>query len=176
MSSIGFLDIGDLTLSFDATVKRSTRSQRVQFGDGYTQLQTDGLNAEQELWNCRTPALSGSDTWALEAFFLRKRGQSFEWSDPDASKVFYAQFSAGSLTLGYTNLSSLVLDGYTRPTNYTANLVSGVLTSVNIPNSVPVQVTATLSPKLYVVNSGWEISHIGPDIYQVSFELARVYT
>jgi phage-related protein len=176
MSSIGFLDIGDLTLSFDATVKRSTRSQRIQFGDGYTQVLTDGLNAEKEIWICKTPPIDGLSTWGLEAYFLRKRGMSFEWTDPDASKVFYAQFSAGSLTLGYTNLSSLVLDGYTRPTNYTANLVSGVLTSVNIPNSVPVQVTATLSPKLYVVNSGWEISHIAPDIYQVSFELARVYT
>jgi phage-related protein len=175
MSTIGFLDIGDLALNFDATVQRSTRSQRVQFGDGYSQISTDGLNAEQEIWSCTTPPMNGADTWGLEAYFLRKRGQAFEWTDPDATKTFYAQFASGSLTLGYTNLSSLVLTNYTRPTNYTANLVTGVLTSVTIANSRPVQVVLTLSPKLYVVRDNWKISHIAPDIYQVSFDLARVY-
>lgn len=176
MSTIGFLDIDDLTLSFDATVKRTTRSQRVQFGDGYTQTLTDGLNAEQEIWNCKTPPMDGASTWALEAYFLRKRGVSFEWTDPDATKTFYGKFTAGSLTLGYTNISSISLRNYTRPTNYTANLVSGLLTSVTIPNSMPVEITLTLNPKLYIVNSGWDISHIAPDVYQVTFELVRVYT
>jgi phage-related protein len=176
MSALAFLDIDDLRLSFEATVNRSTRSQRVQFGDGYSQLITDGLNAEKEVWQCRTPPMNGQDTWGLEAYFLRKRGTAFPWTDPDATKTFYGQFTAGTLTLGYTNISTLALDGYTRPTNYTANLASGVLTSVNIPNARPVLITLGLASKQYVVRDGWEISHIGPDIYGVNFELERVYT
>lgn len=176
MSAIGFLDIDDLRLSFEATVRRSTRSQRVQFGDGYSQIITDGLNAENEVWQCRTPPMNGLDTWGLEAYLLRKRGTSFAWTDPEATKVFYGQFAAGTLTLGYTNVSTLDLEGYTRPTNYTANLSSGVLTAVTIPDSRPIKITLGLSAKQYVVRDGWEISHIGPDIYGVNFELERVYT
>jgi phage-related protein len=176
MNALGFLDIDDLRLTFDATVKRNTRSQRVQFGDGYSQIITDGLNTESEVWQCRTPPMAGSDTWGLEAFFLRKRGTSFLWTDPDATKTFYGQFTAGQLRLGYTNISTLTLAGYTRPTNYTANFASGILTSVNIPNSQSVTITLGLAAKQYVVRDGWEISHIGPDIYGVNFELERVYT
>jgi len=175
MSTIGFLDIDDLTLSFDATVKRTTRSQRVQFGDGYSQILTDGLNAEQEIWDCKTPPMDGINTWALEAYFLKKRGASFEWTDPDATKTFYGKFTSGLLNLGYTNISNLTLRSYARPTDYTANLVSGLLTSVTIPNSIPIEITLTLSSKMYIVNSGWEINHIAPDIYQVSFQLIRVF-
>jgi phage-related protein len=175
MSTTAFLDIDDLRLSIEATVKRSTRSQRIQFGDGYSQIITDGLNAENEVWQCRTPPMSGTDTWGLEAYFLRKRGTAFNWTDPDATKTFYGQFTTGTLTLGYTNISTLDLEGYTRPTNYTASLSSGVLTSVTIANALPVKITLGLAAKQYVVRDGWEISHIGPDIYGVNFELERVY-
>ncbi len=176
MSEIGFLDIDDLRLSFEATVKRSTRSQRVQFGDGYSQIITDGLNAENEVWQCRTPPMNGLDTWGLEAYLLRKRGTSFPWTDPEATKVFYGQFAFGTLTLGYTNINTLDLEGYARPADYTANLSSGVLTAVTIPNSRPIKITLGLSAKQYVVRDGWEINHIAPNVYGVTFELERVYT
>ena len=41
-----FITLNNLPISIDSRVKRSTRSQRTQFGDGYSQVLADGLNAQ----------------------------------------------------------------------------------------------------------------------------------
>jgi len=170
-----FANLDSLRLTFDTTVQRSTRIQRVQFGDGYTQLIKDGLNDELETWSCSTPAMSGNETWGLEAFLQRNKGQALSWTPPDATKTFPVRFTAGTLQLGYTNIATLVLSGYTRPGNYTANTTTGLLTSVTIPNGVDVTTTLTLAPRTYLLQDSWNIAFIAPDIYKVSFTLTRVY-
>lgn len=172
---MNFLTIGDLRLTFDAKVKRTKRSQRISFGDGYSQILQDGLNAEREVWTCTTPVMDGKQTFSLEAYLKRYADTAIAWSAPDSTKTFLTQFIAGTTTLGYTNIASLTLANYTRPTNYTANLVTGVLTSVNIPNSLPIEVTLTETAKNYMVRDGWELSYVAPDLYSIVFELERVY-
>jgi phage-related protein len=172
---MSFLTFADLGLTFDSRVSRSKRFQRVTFGDGYSQILGDGLNAEQETWNCITPVMSGFEAFSIEANLKRYADTAIEWSPPDSNKSFQVQFIAGTTALGYTNLSALDLDGYTRPTDYTANLSSGVLTSVTIPNSRPVKVTITESPKKYLIREGWELNFIAPDLYQITFDLQRIY-
>lgn len=172
---MSFLTFNDLRLTFDTSVKRNKRFQRAAFGDGYSQILGDGLNAEKETWSCTTPPMAGEEAFSVEAALKRYADTAITWSPPDSTKTFKAQFSGGTLTLGYTNLQSLVLAGYTRPTNYTANLVSGVLTSVTIANSVPVTVTLTENAKSFLLRDGWQLNYIGPDIYQLSFELERIY-
>jgi phage-related protein len=175
MTTPVFDSLDSLRLTFDTSVQRTTRTQRIQFGDGYTQLIKDGLNDELETWSCTTPAMSGEETWGLEAFLQRNKGQALSWTPPDATKQFRVQFTSGTLRLGYTQIANLALGTYTRPTNYTANLVTGLLTSVTIPNAFDVLATLTLSPRNYLLQDAWNIAFIAPDIYKVSFNLTRVY-
>jgi len=172
---MSFLTFNDLRLTFDSSVKRTKRFQRAAFGDGYSQILSDGLNAEKETWSCTTPAMAGEEAFSVEATLKRYADTAIPWSPPDSTKTFQAQFTAGTLTLGYTNLQTLLLRGYTRPANYTANLVGGVLTSVTIADNVPIAITLTENPKNYLLRDGWQLNYIAPDVYQISFELERIY-
>lgn len=173
---MSFLTFDNLRLTFDSNVKRSKRYQRATFGDGYSQILGDGLNAERETWSCTTPPMESFEAFSVEAALKRYADAPITWTPPDATKTFQSQFTAGSLTLGYTNLQSLSLFGYTRPTNYTANLVTGVLTSVTIANGTIVRITITENPKQFLLRDGWQLNYIAPEVYQLSFELERIYT
>lgn len=172
---MSFLTFNDLQLTLESRVKRSKRFQRSTFGDGYSQVIGDGLNAEKETWTCQTPPMSELETFSVESALKRYADSPITWTPPDATKTFRAQFTGGVLTLGYTNLQALALTGYTRPANYTANLATGALTSVTIPNNVPVTISLTESAKQYLLRDGWELINLGSKIYQLSFELERIY-
>lgn len=172
---MSFLTIGDLRLTFESDVRRSKRFQRATFGDGYSQILGDGLNAEKETWSCTTPAMDSFEAFSLESYLKRYADTAITWSPPDSTKTFQSQFTSGTLLLGYTNLSSVELSGYSRPANYTANLTSGLLTSVTIANNVPVRITLTENSKQYLLRDGWQLNYIAPDVYQLSFELERIY-
>jgi phage-related protein len=173
---MSFLTIGDLRLTFESSVRRSKRFQRATFGDGYTQILSDGLNAEKETWSCTTPAMDGFEAFSVESYLKRFADNVIIWSPPDSNKTFQSAFQSGQLNLGYTNIQSLDLSGYSRPTNYTANLTSGILTSVTIANDIPVRITLSETAKQYLLREGWQLNFIAPDIYQLSFELERVYS
>ena len=170
-----FITLNNMPVAIDTTVRRAVRSQRVQFGDGYSQILTDGLNAQQEVWSCKTGPLGENDAYGIESYLYRKKGQAFSWTPPNATKVFTGQFEGGFLDLGYNNLASVVLTGYTRPTNYTANLTTGLLTAVTIPNLTDVPVSLVLGPKNYVIENGWEFSFISCKYFVLSFEMRQVY-
>ena len=173
---MSFLTLADLELTSDSSVKRNKRFQRATFGDGYSQILGDGLNTEKEVWSCRTKPLTLFDYYSVEAFLKRNADTPLSWSPPDSSKTFQAAFAGGKLTLGYTNLSTLVLTGYSRPTNYTANLVTGVLTSVTIANGVALNITLTEAAKQYLLRDGWQTNYVSPELVELSFELERIYT
>jgi len=170
-----YTTINDIPLALESSVRRTMRRQVIQFGDGYSQILTDGLNSQQEVWTLKTNYLTESEASGIEAFFWRTRGQAFSWYAPGSSKTFEAQFSAGSLTLGWTRLESLTLTGYTKPTNYTANMTSGVLTSVTIADGVDVSVALTLAPRTYVLEDGWQRSYISCSYHELTFNLREVY-
>lgn len=170
-----YTTIDSIPLALESSVRRVMRRQVVQFGDGYSQILTDGLNTQLEIWTLKTGELTDAQANGIEAFFWRTKGQAFSWSPPGSTKSFEAQFSSGVLNLGYARLSSLTLDGYTRPANYTANLSSGLLTSVNIANGVDVNVTLTLSPRTFILEDGWQRNYISCSYHEISFTLREVY-
>ena len=45
---MAYIQFNDIPLDSTLTQRRSQRIQRVQFGDGYSQILTDGVNAENE--------------------------------------------------------------------------------------------------------------------------------
>ena len=172
---MSYIQFNDIPLDPSLTQQRSQRVQRAQFGDGYSQILTDGLNAEQETWQCQTPPLTYPEINSIESFLLEQKGQAISWIPPFSTKTFSKPFASGKLNLGYTNLSALVLTGYTRPTNYTANLVTGVLTSVNIANGTAIPISLTLAAKNFLLSDGWRISTLSSAYARLSFSLTRVY-
>jgi phage-related protein len=165
----------NIKLDLVTNVKRSQRVQRIQFGDGYTQVLSDGLNSEMETWSCKTVALTNEEIFSTESFLLSKKGNPISWTPPYNTKNFSRPFESGKLILGYNNLSSVALAGYTRPSNYTANLATGVLTSVTIANDTVVDVTLSRAPGDYLIQGGWSINLISPIYSTIEFELVRVY-
>ena len=166
--------INDISLALESSVRRILRRQVVQFGDGYSQIITDGLNAQQEVWSLKTDYITEEEASGIEAYFLRTKGEAFSWYPPDSNKNFKARFTGGILTLGWNRIETLTLAGYTRPTNYTANLTTGVLTSVNIPNNTDIGVTLKLAPRMFVIEDGWQKNYISCSYYELSFTLREV--
>jgi len=172
---MAYIQFNDIPLDPSLTQQRSQRVQRAQFGDGYSQVLTDGLNAEQETWQCQTPPLTYAEVNSIESFFLEQKGQAISWIPPFSTKTFSKPFASGKLNLGYTNLSALTLTGYTRPTNYTANLVTGVLTSVDIADGTAIPISLTLAAKNFLLSDGWTINTLSSAYARLSFSLTRVY-
>lgn len=167
--------IDNIRLTVEATPSRGLRVQTVQFGDGYSQTIADGLNADLERWSIRTAPMSNEETWGLESWLMRTRGVPFLWTPPDATRTFKATVADGKVVLGYRNLASVSVAGYSSPTNYTVNLASGVITSVNISNGTVLTVTLTAAPRYYQLQNEWTITELGPSAKVVSFEIKRVY-
>ena len=172
---MAYIQFNDIPLDPSLTQERSQRVQRAQFGDGYSQVLTDGLNAEQETWQCQTPPLTYAEVNSIESFLLEQKGQAISWIPPFSTKTFSKPFASGKLNLGYTNLSALTLTGYTKPTNYTANLVTGVLTSVDIADGTAIPISLTLAAKNFLLSDGWTINTLSSAYARLSFSLTRVY-
>ena len=170
-----YINLNSMNVALETSVRRGVRSQRVQFGDGYSQILTDGINSQSEVWECTTGPLDLEDAYGIESYMYRQAGRAFLWTPPDATKTFTAQFEDGELDLGYRDISTLTLDGQSRPGNYTANLATGLLTSVDIANLTDVDVTLTLNARNYILEQGWQFSYISPVIAQLSFALKQVY-
>ena len=172
---MAYIQFNDIPLDPSLTQQRSQRVQRAQFGDGYSQVLTDGLNAEQETWQCQTPPLTYAEVNSIESFLLEQKGQAISWIPPFSTKTFSKPFASGKLNLGYTNLSALTLTGFTRPTNYTANLVTGVLTSADIADGTAIPISLTLAAKNFLLSDGWTINTLSSAYARLSFSLTRVY-
>ena len=170
-----YLAFDDIKLERTTAVKTTTRIQRAQFGDGYSQILTDGVNANIERWQCTTGLLENAEAYSIESFLLSQKGQAITWSSPLDTKTFSRPFESGELLLGYTNISTLSLNGYARPTDYTANLTTGLLTSVTIANSTVVEITLTLSPRTFLLDDGWTLVPETPAYARIKFGLTQVY-
>jgi len=170
-----YITLNNMPVAIETTVMRSSRSQRMQFGDGYSQILTDGLNSQAEKWSCSTGPLDEDQAYGIESYLLRQKGRAFTWTPPNSTKAFTGQFESGVLELGYDNIESLTLTGYSRPTDYTANLATGRLTSVTIPNLTDVAISLTLAPKNYIIDSGWQFQFISCKYFKLTFSLIQVY-
>ena len=170
-----YIAFDDIPLAFSTSEKKTQRIQRAQFGDGYSQILSDGLNRDIETWNCETVVLPIEEIYSIESYLLSQKGQALTWTPPNSQKSFARPITAGELDLGYTNITSISLAGYTRPADYTVNLASGLITSVTIPNGTVVEVTLTLDPKTFLLADGWTITRTIPGYASLSFELRQVY-
>ncbi len=170
-----YLSFNDIKLERTTSIKTTSRVQRAQFGDGYSQVLTDGLNTDVERWNCTTGLLTNEEAYSIESYFLSTRGEAINWISPLSTKTFSRPFASGQLKLGYTNLSAVSLTGFTKLQNYTANLVTGVLTSIDIANGTVVPISLTLAARNYLLDDGWTLTPETPAYARIKFGLTQVY-
>jgi len=170
-----YVNFNDIELDLASRVQRSQRAQVASFGDGYSQVLTDGLNSQQEAWECKTIPLTNEEIYSLESYLLSLKGTAIPWTPPFNTKTFSRPFAAGVLNLGYTDIESLTLTGYTRPTDYTANLATGLLTSVTIADATVVEITLSLGSRNFLLRDGWRITPVSPVYSTLEFGLKRVY-
>lgn len=73
-----------IPISFTSEVPITYRFNRVQFGGGYSQRSTDGLNTKSKNWNVVWEGITTTQANTLESFFDGLNGgvEAFLWTDP----------------------------------------------------------------------------------------------
>ena len=97
--------------SIDPTYGAQKTSQpkvrQVQFGDGYVQHLTFGLNQDPKVWNL-TFEVSETDADTIETFLEARGGaESFTWSPPDESDSYKWVCLQWSKTIPYLNRATI---------------------------------------------------------------------
>ena len=79
----------DYNPQYSATKRSQPRQRITQFGDGYQQRTTFGLNQDPKVWNL-TFNVDDEDATEIETFLENeaKNGTSFDWSPPDTTTFF----------------------------------------------------------------------------------------
>ena len=80
---------GGTTPDFAAQKSSRPNARIAQFGSGYSQRTTFGINQNPKTWNLRWTASSNSNADAIEAFFDARGGiQAFEWTPIQDSTAY----------------------------------------------------------------------------------------
>ena len=79
----------DYNPQYSATKRSQSNLRITQFGDGYQQRTTFGLNQDPKVWNL-TFNVDDEDADEIETFLEArgKDGASFDWSPPDTATTF----------------------------------------------------------------------------------------
>ena len=100
-------DFPSINPTYGAQKTSQPKVRQVQFGDGYVQRLTFGLNQDLKTWNL-TFEVSEADADTLETF-LEARGGSeyFTWSPPDETTSYKWICSNWSKTIPYLNRATI---------------------------------------------------------------------
>ena len=173
----------DIPLSQATTRKSSHRYRRAQFGDGYSQVVTDGVNAVKESWNLVTVPITEDQWSSLESYLLARKGQVIPWGQPYRNRSFHKAVVSGEIELGFQEVSTVALTDLASNTPYasgayTLNNRTGLVTIDNssvIPNGTTVGIALTLENGNYVIDDGWDLTIVSGNFVQLSLKLERVY-
>ena len=79
----------DYNPQYSATKRRQPQQRVTQFGDGYQQRTSFGLNQDPKVWSL-TFNVKDSDADTIETFLEArgKDGASFDWSPPDETTTY----------------------------------------------------------------------------------------
>ena len=97
--------------SISSASKTKTRIKKVQFGDGYMQRGSDGINAVKKDWDLVFTNITDANADAIEAFLSANVGAAITWTPPGAGasskytctewKRTYAFFNVCNLTVPF---------------------------------------------------------------------------
>ena len=100
-------DFPSINPTYGAQKTSQPKVRQVQFGDGYVQRLTFGLNQDLKIWNL-TFEVSETDADTIETF-LEARGGSeyFTWSPPDETTSYKWICLNWSKTIPYLNRATI---------------------------------------------------------------------
>jgi phage-related protein len=72
--------------SYGAMVKKQPRVRSINFGDGYEQRATFGINNNPRLWTLEFNGKTGTEADAIDNFLTARAGvEKFDWTPPTGS-------------------------------------------------------------------------------------------
>lgn len=78
------------TIDWKNALQRTPRTLVAQFGDGYSQRQADGLNANPKAFQLKFENRSNTEADNIEDFLTARGGwEAFDWTDPDGDSGKY---------------------------------------------------------------------------------------
>jgi len=100
-------DFPSINPTYGAQKTSQPKVRQVQFGDGYVQRLTFGLNQDPKVWNL-TFEVSETDADTIETFLDARGGsESFTWSPPDESASYKWICLNWSKTIPYLNRATI---------------------------------------------------------------------
>ncbi|QQN20995.1 phage tail protein [Pseudomonas cannabina] len=73
----------------EASCDSMLKTRKSRFGDGYVQVSSDGLNAEEESWSLSFGGLASEVKPILDFLRSHRGSKSFLWTPPDAALGLY---------------------------------------------------------------------------------------
>jgi phage-related protein len=97
-----------ITPTYGAQKTSQPKVRQVQFGDGYSQRLTVGLNQDPKVWSL-TWEVSETDSDTIEAFLDARAadGASFTWTPPDEATAYQWTFYDWSKSIPYLNRATI---------------------------------------------------------------------
>ena len=93
---------------YGASKKAQPRVNSAQFGSGYSQRSTFGINNDLKTWDLTWENLTLAEANDIEDFLEARGGvQAFNWSPPDETNTYVWICKAWTKTLPYSNLFNI---------------------------------------------------------------------
>jgi len=97
-----------IQFTYGAAKSSSPNLERIQMGDGYTQVLKFGINQNPKQWSLRWE-VSETDADTIENFLNARAddGAVFEWSPPEDSSTYKWRCFSWTKTIPYLNRASI---------------------------------------------------------------------
>lgn len=98
----------DIEANYGASKSAQPKVRVAQFGSGYSQRSTFGINQDQKIWQLAWNNRSATDANTIEDFLEARGGvESFNWSPPDETDTYKWICKSWTKTMPYSNLFNI---------------------------------------------------------------------
>lgn len=98
----------DISPDYGASKKAQPRVRTIEFGSGYSQRATFGINQDPKVWSLQWTYLNSTDANNIEDFLEARGGvEAFEWSPPDDTETYKWICQDWTKSLPYANVVNI---------------------------------------------------------------------
>ena len=98
----------DINADYGASKKAEPNVRVAQFGSGYSQRSTFGINQDKKVWTLSWQNRTATDANAIEDFLEARAGvESYDWAPPDETNTYKWICKSWTKTMPYCNLFNI---------------------------------------------------------------------
>jgi len=98
----------DIDADYGASKRSQPRVRSIEFGSGYSQRVTFGINQDPKTWSLSWENRTATDANSIEDFLEARGGsEAFDWSPPDESSTYKWICKEWQKTMPYSNLFNI---------------------------------------------------------------------